>query len=316
MGKGNRITLIILALIVLIFPLTTDESYNLTIGIFAGINALVAVGLCILMGYAGQASLGQAGFYGIGAYVSAILSLKYGFPVVLSTIVALFVSGIAAVLLAIPALRLKGHYLAMATLGFGEIVYVILNELGPGGPSGFGDIPQYNIFGFKFSTPDSYFYLTWYVLLLVIIFSFNLVNSRIGRAMKAIHDSEVAASAMGIDVAALKIKIFVLSAFYASIGGSLYAHFVTFISPSSFSLFYSILVLMMVVVGGVTNIWGAVFGAVIITLLPELLRKFEDWEMLIYGLILTLSLLFMRKGIIPLVIEKLKKGEKKADVGA
>jgi branched-chain amino acid transport system permease protein len=288
-------------------PLLTESTYTLTIGVFSGINALVAIGLCILMGYAGQVSLGQAGFYGIGAYVSAVLSVHFGFPIVISFIFAMIVAALAAVILAVPALRLKGHYLAVATLGFGEIIYIILNEWGPGGPSGFGDIPHFSFLGYTITSTTGYFYLTWGLVAVVMIFSLNLIHSRTGRALRAIHDSELACNAMGLDVVALKIKVFILSAVYASLAGSLYAHYVTFISPSSFSLFYSILLLMMVIVGGTTNLWGAIVGAVAITVLPELLRRFEEFDVLVYGLILTLSLMFFRKGLVPILSEKIKK---------
>ncbi|MCX8069962.1 MAG: branched-chain amino acid ABC transporter permease, partial [Thermodesulfovibrionales bacterium] len=202
-------------------------------------------------------------------------------------------------------------YLAVATLGFGEIIYIILNEWGPGGPSGFGDIPRFNIFGFVFDTVIEYYYLSWFTVMLVMAFSINLINSRFGRALRSIHDSETASSAMGIDVSRLKIKVFVLSAVYAAIGGSLYAHYVTFISPSSFSLFQSVLVLMMVVVGGITNLWGAVVGSIIITILPELLREFKEYDILVYGIILILTLLFFNKGLVPILIERLQKVTKK-----
>jgi branched-chain amino acid transport system permease protein len=288
-------------------PIFSGSPYTLTVGIFSGINALVAIGLCILMGFAGQVSLGQAGFYGIGAYVSSVLSVHAGFPIVVSMIFAMVVAAFAAAILAVPALRLKGHYLAVATLGFGEIIYVILNEWGPGGPSGFGDIPHFNLFGYTIDSTTGHFYLVWGLVAVVMFFSINLIHSRTGRALRAVHDSEIACNAMGLDVAALKIKVFILSAVYAALAGSLYAHYVTFISPSSFSLFYSILVLMMVIVGGITNVWGAIIGAVVITVLPELLRRFEELDVLVYGLILTLSLIFFRKGLVPILIERIKK---------
>ncbi len=304
MGRGNMTALALLLLAVAGMPFMTSGSYALTVGIFAGINALVAIGLCILMGSAGQVSLGQAGFYGIGAYVSAVLSIKFGLPVALSMVAAMAVASFAAVLLAVPALRLKGHYLAVATLGFGEIINVILNEWGPGGPSGFGDIPHLTLFGYTLSSTTSNFYFIWICVAAVIVFSLNILNSRTGRSLRAIHGSETASIAMGLDVVSLKIKVFILSAIYASFAGALYAHYVTFISPSTFSLFYSVLALMMVVLGGITNVWGGLAGAIIITILPELLRKFEEFDVLVYGLILTLSLLFLRKGIVPLLIEK------------
>jgi len=307
MKKGDSIAFVVIIVLVILLPVLSGSTYALTVGIFSGINALVAIGLCILMGYAGQVSLGQAGFYGIGAYVSSILSLHGGLPVVISIIFAMIVAGIAAVLLAVPALRLKGHYLAVATLGFGEIIYIILNEWGPGGPSGFGDIPHFSFLGYTVDSTTGYFYLIWSLVAAVMFFSINLIRSRTGRALRAIHDSELACNAMGLNVVALKIKVFILSAVYASLAGSLYAHYVTFISPSSFSLFYSILVLTMVIVGGITNLWGAVIGAVVITVLPELLRRFEELDVLVYGLILTLSLMFFRKGLVPILIEKIKK---------
>jgi branched-chain amino acid transport system permease protein len=302
MKKDDVSAFLIFLLLILFLPVFSGSTYTLTVGIFSGINALVAIGLCILMGYAGQVSLGQAGFYGIGAYVSSILSLHMGLPFVISAFFAMIVSAVA-----VPALRLKGHYLAVATLGFGEIIYVILNEWGPGGPSGFGDIPHVELLGYTITSTTGYFYLIWGLVAVVMLFSINLIRSGTGRALRAIHDSELACNAMGLNVVALKIKVFILSAVYASLAGCFYAHYVTFISPSSFSLFYSILVLMMVIVGGITNLWGAIIGAVVITVLPELLRKFEELDVLVYGLILTLSLLFFRKGLVPIVIEKIKR---------
>lgn len=307
MKKGEKITFLVFLFLIMILPLLSGGTYALTVGIFSGINALVAIGLCILMGYAGQVSLGQAGFYGIGAYVSSIVCLHMGIAPIVSIGCAMVVSAVAAVILAIPALRLKGHYLAVATLGFGEIIYIVLNEWGPGGPSGFGDIPRFRILGYAVESARGYFYLVWGLVALVMLFSINLLNSRSGKALRAMHDSEMACNAMGLNVVALKIKVFVLSAVYASLAGGLYAHYVTFVSPSSFSLFYSILVLTMVIVGGITNVWGAIVGSVIITVLPELLRKFEELDVLVYGLILTLSLLFFRRGFVPIVIEKMKK---------
>ena len=307
MKKEDLLAFFVFIFLIIVLPVLSGSTYTLTVGIFSGINALVAIGLCILMGYAGQVSLGQAGFYGIGAYVSSVLSLHLGFPVVISVIFAMVVAAIAAVILAVPALRLKGHYLAVATLGFGEIIYVILNEWGPGGPSGFGDIPHFNLLGYTIDSTTGYFYLIWGLVAAVLLFSINLIHSGTGRALRAMHDSDLACNAMGLNVVALKIKVFVLSAVYASLAGSLYAHYMTFVSPSSFSLFYSILVLMMVIVGGVTNLWGAIVGAVVITVLPELLRRFEEFDVLVYGLILTSSLMFFRKGLVPILIEKIKQ---------
>ena len=306
MTRGHFIALLALAGLVYAIPSLTDDSYIMTLMIFSGINAIVAIGLCILMGSAGQVSLGQAGFYGIGAYASSILTQSFSMPVLAGMACAALISAGAAVILAVPALRLKGHYLAVATLGFGEIIYIILNEFGPGGPSGFGDIPALSIGEYTATEAAHVAWAVWGILMLLMVFSLNLLNARPGRALRALHGSETACNAMGLDVVSLKIKVFVLSAVYASLAGSLYAHYVSFISPSSFSLFHSVLLLMMVVLGGITTVWGGVVGAVIITLLPETLKSFEELDVLAYGLILTLSLLFLRRGIVPIITGRIR----------
>jgi branched-chain amino acid transport system permease protein len=306
MTRGHFIALLLLSGLVYAIPSLTDDSYIMTLMIFSGINAMVAIGLCILMGSAGQVSLGQAGFYGIGSYASSILTQSFSMPVVAGMACAALISAGAAVILAVPALRLRGHYLAVATLGFGEIIYIILNEFGPGGPSGFGDIPALSIGDYTATEPAQVAWVVWGILILLMVFSLNLLNARPGRALRALHGSETACNAMGLDVVGLKIKVFVLSAVYASIAGSLYAHYISFISPSSFSLFHSVLLLMMVVLGGITTVWGGVVGSVIITLLPETLKSFEELDVLVYGLILTLSLLFLRRGIVPIVTGRIR----------
>jgi branched-chain amino acid transport system permease protein len=282
-----------------IFPFFIRSDYYLSIMIFVGINAIIVMGLSLLMGYAGQISLGHAAFFGIGAYCSGVLTVKLGFSIFMAFFCGIFLSIVMAMTIAIPTLKLKGHYLAVATLGFGEIIYVIFNELLEitGGPSGLSGIPSIHFFGYAFKGGWRYFYLVWTVAILLLIFSLNIIHSRAGRALRAVHGSEVAAQAMGVNVSQLKIQVFVLSAIYASVAGTLYAHFVTFISPSTFSLFVSILLLMMVVIGGGGSIWGALLGAGILTILPESLRAFRDFDILVYGVILMTILLFMPEGI-------------------
>jgi branched-chain amino acid transport system permease protein len=251
------------------------------------------------MGYAGQISLGHAAFFGIGAYSSGVLTTKYSWPPVGAFFVGLFLAAAVAFVVGKPTLRLKGHYMAVATLGFGEIMFIIFNELSPltGGPSGLSGIPSLAlgdvaIEGFR------YLILVWVLLIFLLVFSLNVINSRVGRALRAVHGSEVAANAMGIDASRYKVQVFVLSAVYASMAGSLYAHFVTFISPNAFSVMFSILLLMMAVVGGMGTVWGALLGTAVLTLLPEQLRGLEDMEVLAYGAILMFFLLFMPQGIL------------------
>lgn len=300
MNRKDFYPILIIGVGLILFPLLAQgKEYFITILVFWGINAIVAMGLSLLMGYAGQISLGHAAFFGLGAYSSGILTTKYFLHPIWGIIFGIILAGGVAYLVGKPTLRLKGHYMAVATLGIGEIFYIIFNELIPltGGPSGLSGIPLLTM-GKEPLEGIKFLYLVWIILLLLIIFSLNLINSRIGRAWRAIHGSELGALTLGIDVARYKLQIFVLSAIYAALAGSLYAHFVTFISPSSFGLMFSILLLMMVVIGGAETLWGAFLGAGVLTFLPEYLRGLEDFEVLAYGAILMVVLLFMPRGIL------------------
>jgi branched-chain amino acid transport system permease protein len=300
MDKKDFYPLLFVFLIIAIFPwLVGGNEYFISILIFLGINGIITMGLSLLMGYAGQISLGHAGFFGLGAYSSGILTTQYSIHPLAAFLAGIFLSAIIAFLVGKPTLRLKGHYMAVATLGFGEILFIVFNELSPltGGPSGLSGIPTLTFMGYSLEGAR-YLYLVWGFVILLLLFSLNVINSRVGRALRAVHGSEIAANAMGVDASRYKVQVFVLSAVYASIAGSLYAHFVTFISPSSFSLMFSILLLMMVVVGGAETIWGALLGATVLTLLPEYLRGLEDFEVLAYGGILMVVLLFMPQGIL------------------
>jgi len=300
MSKNDLYTLAILFAGIVIFSLfLAGDQYMISLLVFLGINAIITLGLSLLMGYAGQISLGHAAFFGIGAYSSGVLTTKYSWPPVGAFFVGLFLAAAVAFVVGKPTLRLKGHYMAVATLGFGEIMFIIFNELSPltGGPSGLSGIPSLAlgdvaIEGFR------YLILVWVLLIFLLVFSLNVINSRVGRALRAVHGSEVAANAMGIDASRYKVQVFVLSAVYASMAGSLYAHFVTFISPNAFSVMFSILLLMMAVVGGMGTVWGALLGTAVLTLLPEQLRGLEDMEVLAYGAILMFFLLFMPQGIL------------------
>jgi branched-chain amino acid transport system permease protein len=311
MKRKDLYALLGVVLMILLFSLFAGgKEYYLSLLVFVGINTLITMGLSMLMGYAGQISLGHAAFYGIGAYSSGILTANYSFHPVGAFMIGILLSALIAFLVGKPTLRLKGHYMAVATLGFGEIMFIVFNELSSltGGPSGLSGIPSLAIFGHPLEGA-TYLYLVWGFVVLLLLFSLNVINSRVGRALRAVHGSELAATAMGVDASRFKVQVFVLSAIYASMAGSLYAHFITFISPSSFSLMFSILLLMMVVVGGAGTIWGALLGTMLLTLLPEYFRGLEDFEVLVYGAILMVVLLFMPDGILQ-GIRKLFWGEK------
>jgi len=280
-------------------PLVVTNRYYLNVMIFIGIHTLLVVGLNLLMGYAGQISLGHAAFFGLGAYTSGILTSTYQVGPWPAMLAAIVLTVAVALLVGVPALKLTGYYLAMATLGFGIIVHICFKEFVglTGGPSGLVGIPTLNIGGAVLDEPGTYYYLVWGATLGAIALSLNIVDSRVGRALRAIHDSEPAARATGISTSRLKIWVFALSAVYASVAGSLYAHFITFISPGSFGFMFSIKLVTMCVVGGMASIWGAVFGAATLTLLPEVLAVFHDYDIVVFGLILMVVMIFMPQGL-------------------
>jgi branched-chain amino acid transport system permease protein len=291
---------VLFAVVIVAIGAFMDHDYYFTLLNFVGIHTLLVVGLNLLLGYAGQISLGHAAFFGLGAYTSGILTATYGVNPWLALVAGLAVSGTAAYLIGIPALKLRGYYLAMATLGFGIIIYIILNEAAgvTGGPSGLSGIPSLSMAGFTFDTPRRLFLLIWIILGAILYISANLVNSRTGRAIRALHDSEAGAESLGVDTFRMKLKVFVWSALYASLAGSLYAHALNFIAPSSFSFMFSIKLVTMVVLGGMASIWGSLLGAGVLTVLPEMLTVFHDFEIVIFGAILMVVMIFLPRGLV------------------
>ncbi|MGM0403005.1 MAG: branched-chain amino acid ABC transporter permease [Thermodesulfobacteriota bacterium] len=295
--------------------LLVENAYYLQVMIFIGINTLLALSLNMLMGYAGQISLGHAAFYGIGAYTSAILSTTYNISPWLALPAAVFTAMAIAYVVGRPTLRLTGYYLAMGTLGFGIIVNIIFREWHSvtGGASGFVGIPPLEIGSFAFDTDRRYFFLVWGVVLFFFIICRRSIDSRVGRALRAIHDGEHAAAAVGVDTAKMKLKIFVLSAAMASLAGFLYAHQIFFISPGTFSFLASIRIVTMVVIGGMASIWGSLLGASLLTLLPEWLHAFADYEMMVYGLVLMLVMIFLPQGLTRGILDIYENSRKKND---
>jgi branched-chain amino acid transport system permease protein len=293
------------AVVIIIFPWIAHQipaiNHYPDIMVFAGIYCLITIGLSILMGYAGQISIGHAAFFGIGAYISAILTVRYGLNPWACMCIGMAVTAAVALLVGAPSLKLKGHYLAMATLAFGIIIFIIFNEETEwtGGPDGMPGIPGLSLFGFEFNSVERYYYLVWGFVLAAFIFTINVIQSGTGRALRAIHVSEPAASAMGVDISRFKIMVFVYSAILASLAGSLYAHYLNFINPSTFDLFFSIKLLIMIALGGMHSIWGAIIGAGLITFLSyEWLHYFEEFEVIVYGAILLLVTIFLPHGLV------------------
>ncbi|MHB9028834.1 MAG: branched-chain amino acid ABC transporter permease [Candidatus Latescibacterota bacterium] len=299
MGLRNYIVLAILIALIGLAPVILHNQYYLSVLVFMGIYALAAMGLSMFMGYAGQISLGHAGFFAIGGYASAILTRTWQWHPLAALAAGVVLSIIAALLVGVTTLRLRGQYLAMATLGLGEIVYITSGaavEL-TGGPSGFSGIPSMSVAGFVFKSGLSKYYLVWGLVVFFIIVSLNIIHSRVGRALRSIHGDEIAAQAMGVDISRYKIKAFVYSAILASIAGSLYIHHMRFVSPSGFSLNKSILFLIMIMSGGIGSLWGAVVGAILFTLLPEFLKFFQEYDILVYGAVLMAIMIFLPDGL-------------------
>jgi branched-chain amino acid transport system permease protein len=302
-GSGQIRTylgLVFCGFVICFFPLAVPNPYYLNVANIIGLNTIIVVGLNLLIGYAGQISLGHAAFYGLGAYVSGILTVTYHVNPWLAMCMALVVTGLVALVIGIPTLKLRGHYLVMATLGFNIIVNIIMIQWDSmtGGPSGFPGIPCLSIGSWAFDSDKRMFYLIWFCAFAAIVFALNLVDSRVGRALRALHGSEVAASACGVRTDTYKAKVFVLSALYASLAGSLYAHYLTFISPKTFDIFFSVELVTMVIVGGMGSIWGMLFGTTLLTSLPNLLHFFDEYKDICYGLILVVILVFLPQGVV------------------
>jgi branched-chain amino acid transport system permease protein len=307
LSAANR-GLLLLALVLLCLPLVLPNSFYYDVAIRIAINAAIAIGLNLLIGYTGQISLGHAGFFGLGAYGSAILTSRYDWPPALALCAAAACVGVLALLVARPVLRLKGHYLAMATLGLGIIIMIVLtNEAAyTGGPDGMA-VPPFTVFGWELSGEKSWYAVCAVALLLAAGAALNLVHAPGGRALQAIHGSEIAAFAVGVDVVAMKVRVFVLSAAFASVMGSLSAHYVGFITPGIAGFLHSIELVTMVVLGGMASVFGSIVGAAVLTLMPQLLSSLEGWETVAFGAVLMLSMIFLPKGVVPTLRARLNR---------
>jgi branched-chain amino acid transport system permease protein len=289
--------LVVLAALVAALPLVLANNYTYEIAILVGLNAIVCVGLNLLIGFAGQISLGHAGFFGLGAYGSAILAARYGWPGWASIPVTLLAIALLAWTIGRPILRLKGHALAMATLGLGIIVSIVLatEDRFTGGPDGMA-VPPLAAF---ISGEKTWYWIVGGALLLSVWLAQNLIDSPRGRALRALHGSEVAAGALGIDAAAHKLSAFVISAVFAAFAGALSAHYAGFITPAKASFLHSVELVTMVVFGGMASTYGAVLGAAVLTTLPQLLTVFKEYEMVLLGAVMMLTMIFMPKGLVP-----------------
>lgn len=280
---------LVFALVVMTIPAYLGDAYYLSVLAFMGTRFMMALGLSLLLGMAGQVSLGQAGFVGIGAYGAAILTTKLGLDPWLAMGLAALVSAAIAGLVGMPTLKLKGHYLAMATLGVNEIIYILLVQLKDltNGTDGITGIPSLAVGALDFSGPKAYHLLVWGVALLMLRFSLNLSRSRVGRSLRALRDSEPAAESLGVATSYRKVQVFMLAAVFASIAGSFDAYYVHYISPEGYGITFSIILVTGVIIGGLGTVWGALWGTLAIVILPELLKRVnEDVTNLVFGVLL------------------------------
>lgn len=304
--SSKHLTLLVLAAIVLFAPLGFPSNFYYRIGSLIFVNGLAVTGLVILIGFAGQISLGHAGFAGIGAYACALGPHYLGLHPALAMLLGTALSAAIAWLIGRPILRLQGYYLAVATLGFGILVAMVLaNEAAvTGGPDGhevaeLGLRQLMGTIGIELSNAQFWYVFTGIFLLAGAWLALNLYDSPSGRALRALHDSEIAARTVGVDVARYKLAAFVLSAVYASLSGSLLALMNKFITPDAAGFLHSVELVTMTVLGGAGSVPGAVAGTALLTMLPQVLTVLQDYEHMILGLVMMLVMIFMPAGLVP-----------------
>lgn len=310
-------TLLVLALLIALSPVFFPSGFYYRVGALIFVNALAVTGIVILTGWAGQISLGHAGFAGIGAYACALAPVHWGIHPALAVLLGAVISAVLAWLVGRPILRLKGYYLAVASLGMGILISMVLNnerEL-TRGPDGI-EVVELGLrgmlkdAGLDLSNGQFWYFFCGIVLILGAWLALNLRDSATGRALRALHGSEVAAKTVGMDVARLKLQAFVISAVYASISGSLLALQNKFITPDVAGFMHSVEMVTMAVLGGVSSVAGAIFGAAVLTLLPQVLTVFAEYEQLVLGAVMVLMMIFLREGVVPSIQRKIRgRGE-------
>lgn len=319
----SKVSPVLFLILLLLFPILDKNAYHIDVMTNVVIYMLLAMGLNVVVGFAGLLNLGYAAFFAIGAYTYALLNIHWHCPFWIGLPIAGFVSMLFGFLIGIPSIRVRGDYLAITTLGFGEIVRIAFNNLDEftGGPNGLLGIARPKLWipvwdnGLHWTTwsfsvnATPYYYLTLFLVMVTAFLLFRMCDSKIGRALVAMREDELAAGCMGIPTLRIKLTAFGLSSFIAGIAGCVFAAKQTIVTPDSFDFVLSVLILAMVVLGGMGNIWGAALGALALGVLPELLRGFSGYRMLIFGLTMILMMIFRPQGILgsQLIRRELKK---------
>ena len=294
--------------ITVIFPLFGSAS-AVTVMALGGLYAIVAIGLNLLVGYTGKISFGHNAFMALGAYTSGILTVRYGWSPLSALIAAAAATGLVAFIIGAPILRVRGHYLAMITLAFSQIVILVSTRWTEvtGGLTGIPGVPDFALLGFTFDTKLKMYYLIWCVVVVLFLLSFRIVDSRFGRALRALGAHETAAGALGVDVVRCRIQIFVLSAVFSALAGSLYAHLLNYVNGTFFDLGVMIQLMAILVVGGIGTLWGPVAGAVLLIWVSQNLGSYAEYSQLIFGLLYGGALLFLPGGVVGEVAARLKR---------
>ncbi|MFD1624110.1 branched-chain amino acid ABC transporter permease [Azospirillum griseum] len=306
-NTGRFIGLATLTTVVALLPLALPNAFYVDVAIRIAILAVNGIALNLLMGYTGQISLGHAGFFGLGAYGSAVLTAHFGWSPLWALLAAAAMTAVIAWGVARVILRLRGHYLAMATLGLGIIISIVLsNETAwTGGPDGMA-VDSFSLFGVPLSGERRWYWVFGGLLIGTVILAQNLIDSPAGRALQALHGSETAASVAGIDVGRRKVGVFVLSATVAAVMGSLSAHYAGYINPGIAGFLQSVELVIIVVLGGMASIYGSIFGAVVMGLLPQLLAGYEGWDSVLFGLIMVVTMIVLPRGVVPSLTARLR----------
>ena len=316
--KNNQLLkILILAAIIIVIPILTPNMYIMQIINMICIYIILGTGINVLTGFTGQLSLGQAAFFGIGAYTAALMNTRGGMQFFLCLIGSVLLTAVFGVILAVPAPKVKRSYLAPLTMGFGEIVRIVMINWTPvtNGTAGILGIESPVIFGFAFDTLKKYYFLIMVFVVLGLLYQNVLIHTRTGRALVAVREDNEAAELTGIDVTRYKIKAFVLSAVYCGIAGCLYAMMIKYVSPDTFTNNVSSVILWTAIVGGFGTVAGPVLGGIIMQVLPEALRFLGDWRLVVYGVILLVVILRFPGGLYPYIQKFLEKRQSKKTAG-
>jgi len=298
--------LIILGIFLLVFPFIAKSRYQVHILNMCGIYVLLSLGLNIVMGYAGQFNLAMGALWGIGGYTAGILNTRMGLPFWVNLPIAMLFAGLVGAFVGLPSLKVRAHYLSIVTIGLGEVINLfLLNQQDlTGGALGIPKIQMPVFFGIPLNTDETYYYLILVIVVLGFLLARQIIANRVGRAFRAIRDDPLTAQAMGVPIGNYKILAFFISAVFAGTAGALYAHLNTYISPDIFDFRSTMFIMTLTMIGGMGNLTGSLIGGALLPILQEYLRAFHSWQLVGYGLVILLVVLFIPGGIMQLVQRK------------